>query len=817
MKIKSYLPHVVAVLLFTILSFAYFYPVIEGKVLKANDSMVAKINAKEISDFRAEYGEEPLWTNSLFSGMPAYLISTVYPGNLFRHIDKVLRIFGMPVAVVFLSMAGFYILLLMFGVNPWLAIVGAVGYGLSSFLFQIIAAGHNTQAVALAYLAPLIGGVWYAYRKDAIKGAIFTAFILALELLANHPQVTYYGFMIILVFLIIEFIYAIKEKVLIKFFRTSAIMIIPFIIGIGINFAFLYTTYEYGKYSMRGKSDLIIDSEYETSGLKKDYIVQWSYGVGETFNLLIPDFKGGSSHPFDRDSEIVRLLKQNGNTEAANMMGKYWGPQPSTEGPHYIGAVIIFLFVLGLVLIRGRDMWWLLIVTVLSIMLAWGRYFMPLSHLFIDYFPGYNKFRSVTFILIIAQITIPLLGMLALKEFYNSGIPKKKMIRGLLTALGVTGGVALLFLIIPSLAGSFLNEYEVDYPDIFKNALIADRKGLLRNDAFRSLIFILMAGGTLLAVVFEKIKKEYSVLIIGLLILIDLWSVDRRYLNADRFVRPSILQKSFSPSAADAFILKDPSDFRVWNRSVSTFNDNSPTSWFHKSIGGYHGAKLKRYQELIDSALGRDIFRFDSIASNVTSEAEVLKIFSKTPVLNMLNTKYVIYHPEAPPLLNEHALGNAWFVRKSLIAGNANEELSILNRINPKEEAVVDRLFSDQLTRDSYQVEPEDQIKLISYKANELIYSFSASGERMVVFSEIYYPAGWKCYVDGTESRYFRANYVLRGMEVPAGEHKIRFSFEPASYKTGNSISLASSILLIVLLAGYGAMKIFRNRPSEND
>lgn len=817
MKIKSFLPHVIAILLFTVVSFAYFYPVLEGKVLKANDSMVAKINAKEISDFREEYGKEPLWTNSLFSGMPAYLISTVYPGNLFRHIDKVLRIFGMPVAVLFLSMAGFYILLLMFGVNPWLSIAGALGYGLSSFLLQIIAAGHNTQAVALAYLAPMIGGVWYAYRKNAIRGAIFTSFAMALELLANHPQMTYYGFMIILVFLIVEFIYSLKEKTIVKFLRTSAVMIAPLIIAAGINFAFLYTTYEYGRYSTRGKSDLVTDSKYETSGLKKDYIVQWSYGVGETFNLLIPDFKGGSSHPFDRDSEIIKLLRKNGNAEAAGMMMKYWGPQPITEGPHYLGAVIIFLFVLGLTIVRGKDLWWLLVVTILSIMLSWGRYFMPLANLFIDYFPGYNKFRSVTFILIIAQFSVPLMGILALKEFFNQGIEKKKLIKGLLTAAGITGGILLVFLLLPSLAGSFLNEYETEYPDIFKNALISDRKGLLRNDAMRSLVYVLLGAGILLAFIYGKLKKEFSILIISLLVLSDLWGVDKRYLNADRFVRPAVLQKSFSPTIADASILRDVSNFRVWNRTVSTFNDNSPTSWYHKSIGGYHGAKLKRYQELIDSALGRDIYRFDSIATNVNTEEEVMQIFNKTHILNMLNTKYIIYHPEAPPLINQHALGNAWFVKTPIIAENANEEIAMLIGINTAEKAVVDKIFSDQLTRESYSVEPEDKIILASYKANELIYNYTASGERMLVFSEIFYPAGWKCYIDGTESRYFRTNYVLRGMVVPGGEHEIRFSFEPASYKTGNRVSLASSVLLILLLAGYGAMRIFKNRRPEND
>jgi hypothetical protein len=810
MKIKSYLPHAVAVLLFTVLSFAYFYPVLEGKVLKANDSMVAKINAKEIQDFRAKYDKEPLWTNSLFCGMPAYLISTTYPGNLFKHVDTGLRIFGMPVAVIFLAMAGFYVLLLMFGVNPWLAIVGAVGYGLSSFLFQIIAAGHNTQAIALAYMAPMIGGVYYAYRKDAIKGALFTALFLALELLANHPQMTYYGLIILLVFVITEFIYSIKEKSILKFLKTSAILAVPVIIAIGINFAFLYTTYEYGKYSMRGKSDLVTESKNVSTGLKKDYITQWSYGIDETLNLLIPNLKGGSSEPFERDSETVKILRKNGNASEANMLPKYWGTQLGTEGPHYLGAIVIFLFVLGLILIKGRDKWWLLIATVLSIMLAWGKNFMPLTDLFIDYFPGYNKFRSVTFILIIAQFCIPLLGFLALKEVYFSEAPRKKLSKGLITALSITGGVVLLLLLIPGIAGSFLNQYEINYPAWLKTPLIADRKELLRSDALRSLILILLASGSIFGFLYNKLKKEYSILILGLLILFDLWSVDRRYLNADRFVKPAVMQKAFAQTVADAAILKDPSYNRVWNRSVSTFNDNSPTSYFHKSIGGYHGAKLKRYQELIDSSLGRDIYRFDSVATSVRSEAELMPIFDNTPIFNMLNTKYIIYNPDAPPLLNSHALGNTWFVEKPMLVENANAELSTLNEINPEKEAVIDDIFKDQITRSSYPGEEGDKIELVSYRANELVYKYSASGERLAVFSEIYYPAGWKSFVDGNENKYFRANYVLRAMIVPEGNHEIKFVFEPASYINGNRISLASSILLILLLAGYIGIKIYK-------
>jgi len=809
MKIKSILPHLIAVVLFTIISFAYFYPVLEGKVLKANDSMVAKINAKEIQDFRQEFGKEPLWTNALFSGMPAYLISTKYPGNIFKHIDTALRIYGMPVAVLFLSMLGFYFLLLMLGVNPWLSIAGGVGYGLSSFLLQIIAAGHNTQAVALAYMAPLIGGVWYAYRRDVIKGALFTAFILALELIANHPQMTYYSFIILLIFIISEFVYSIKEKTILSFLKKSAIMIIPVVLAVGINFGFLYTTYDYGKYSMRGKSDLLTESKNYSSGLKKDYITQWSYGIGETFNLLVPDFKGGSSHPVDRDSETYKLLRKNGASQA-DMPYKYWGTQPGTEGPHYLGAIVIFLFILGLILVKGRDKWWMLIATLLSIMLAWGSNFMPLTDLFVDYFPGYNKFRSVTFILVIAQFCVPLLGFLALKELFYSETPGKKLMKGFLTALSITSGLLLLFLVFPGIAGSFLNPFESDYPDVVKETLVTDRRNLLTSDALRSLLFILAGAGIILAAMYNKLKKEYAILIVGLLVLVDLWSVDKRYLNADRFFKPAVMQKSFTPTVADQEILKDKSHFRVWNRSVSSFNDNSPTSYFHNSIGGYHGAKLRRYQEVIDSAMGRDIFRFDSTVAIVRSEEDLVTVFEKTPILNMLNTKYIIFHPSYPPLLNQKALGNAWFVQEAMIAENANAELAALLSIDPAREAVIDMKFGDLVTAPKYTLEEGDKIELESVRSNELVYRYSAKGERLAVFSEIYYPSGWKAFIDGKESEHFRADYVLRAMVLPGGDHEVRFLFDPSSYKNGNRISLASSLLLILLLAGYGAMKFMK-------
>ncbi len=812
---KQLLPHLLIIAGFLVISYIYFYPVLEGKVLRANDSSVSNYISKEIRDYRAENGKDPLWTNSIFSGMPGYLILTRHPGNLMRHVHNVLMVFKMPVAVLFLAMTGFYVLLLMIGISRWIAAAGALAFGLSSFLFQILAAGHNTQAIALAYMAPMIGGVWYAYRHDAIKGALFTAFILSLELLANHPQITYYAGICLLVFIIIEFIWSVKEKTIPKFLQTSAILIIPVIIAIGVNFGNLYTVYEYSKYSMRGKSDLVTENKNMSSGLDRDYIVNWSYGIDETMNLLIPDYKGGSSKPFDRDSETVKALRQNNMASASNQVMKYWGTQPGTDGPHYMGAIIIFLFILGLIITKGREKWWLLIATILSVMLAWGKNFMPFTNLFIDFVPGYNKFRAVTMTLVIAQFCIPLLGALALRDIYESNLSGKELFKGMKIALGITGGILLLAIIFPGIAGSFLNQGETGYPDWLKSSMVADRKELLRSDAIRSLAFILAGASAIFAFIHNKLRKEYSIVIIGLLVLLDLWTVDKRYLNADRFERPAAIQKSLAPSVADAFILQDQSYKRVLNLAVSTFNDNSPTSYFHKSIGGYHGAKLKRYQELIDSALIGEINNYISAAGNARSAQDLIPAPGTTPALNMLNTRYIIYNTEAPPVINPHCLGNAWFVEKPLLVENANEEIMAINSLNPASEAVIDKKFRDQVTGTVYPISDGDTISLVSYQPNELIYKYSAGTEKLIVFSEIYYPAGWKCYIDGNEKPYMRANYVLRAMTAPAGDHEITFTFSPESYKTGNKVSLASSVLLFLLIGGFIANELIRKRKTK--
>jgi hypothetical protein len=448
-------------------------------------------------------------------------------------------------------------------------------------------------------------------------------------------------------------------------------------------------------------------------------------------------------------------------------------------------------------------------------MLAWGKNFLPLSDLFIEFFPGYNKFRAVTMILAIAEFCIPLLGILALRDIFNGTISRKEILKGLKIAGGLTGGFLLLAMVIPGIAGSFLSSYEISLPVWIKDALIADRKDLLRSDAFRSLIFILLSIGVILGFAYEKIRKGQTILVLTLLIVFDLWSVDKRYLSADRFQKPIALRKVFTPTAADASILEDKSNYRVLNMSVSTFNDNSPTSYFHKSIGGYHGAKLKRYQELIDTAIIRNLDLIQAASSNSKSMEEFQSVFAGTIALNMLNTKYLIYNPEAPPMVNKYALGNAWFVEKPRMVENANMEISSINYFNPSEEAIIDIKFKDQILKQAYPVMPNDTIELVSYLPDELIYKYTASDEKLVVFSEIYYPAGWIGYIDGKESSYFRTNYILRGMVVPAGTHEIKFSFKPSSYITGNKVSMVSSILLILIIAGYFTSRLLIKPKAE--
>ncbi|HUW93231.1 MAG TPA: hypothetical protein VMV74_08710 [Bacteroidales bacterium] len=798
--------HAGIILIFTIISFAYFFPVLEGKKLNAHDTKVFVGSSKEIQDYRNEFGKEPLWTNSMFGGMPAFLISAKFPGNLIKHLDGLLKTFKTPVAALFLAFVGFYILLLLFKVKPWLALAGALAYGFTSYLFVSLSAGHNTKVYAMAYMAPVIGSVVYAFRANAFRGSALFALFLSLQIMANHIQITYYTFLILIVFGIYELIHTVKAKLYGPFLKSLILLFAGAIIAIGVNFGTLYTTWEYAQESTRGKSDLTNDSSKNEMGLDKEYITQWSYGIGETMTLLVPDFRGGATVSFDRNSETIKALRKNNMAQASSQVFKYWGKQPLTSGPVYFGAIILFLFVFGLIIIPGREKWWILTAVLLSLFLSWGKNFMPLTSLFIDYFPGYDRFRAVSMILVIAGVCVPLLAVLALKEITDGKVPLRKTMKALGIATGVTGGLAFLFFLLPGLAGSFLRPDEVSIPDSYswlKDAMIADRKMMMRTDAIRAALLIAAGAATLWFYLKDKLKPLSMIVILGVLFLIDQIPVDARFLNGSNFESKRVSENSLAPSAADKAILQDKSEFRVLNLTVSTFNDAS-TSYYHNSVGGYSGAKLKRYQELIETRLSEEINSLISLLQNATSLDEATRVLKQANALNMLNTKYIILSPDAAPIVNSNALGNVWLVEKTSLVENANAELDALKTIDPASEVVVDRRFADLVTVTETPAGSKDTIYLSSYQPNLLIYETNLASDRMAVFSEIYYPHGWTALIDGETANHFRTDYVLRGMVVPAGQHTITFKFEPQSYKTGNRVSMASSIILILLLVWTG-------------
>ncbi len=815
--LKPALPHLVMVLVFTVISFLYFYPVLEGREINAHDTKVYEGSSKEISDYRELHGKEPLWTNSMFGGMPAYVISAKYPGNLFKHLDDFLKLYRTPVAALFLSMLGFYILLLFCRVNPWLAMGGAIAYGFASYLFVSLSAGHNTKAYAMAYMAPVVGSVIYSFRRNALTGGILFALFMSLELMANHFQITYYTGLTVVVFGIFELVDAIKRKAISSFLKTLGILVAGALIAFSVNFASLYSTWEYGKESTRGKSELTKAGGASETGLDKEYITQWSYGIDESLTFLIPNFRGGATAPFSKDSETVKILRKNNMAQAQGQVYRYWGRQPSTSGPVYFGAVVLFLFVLGLLIVRGREKWWILTAVLLSLFLSWGKNFMPLTSFFIDHFPGYDKFRAVSMTLVIAGLCVPLLAVLAVKAITDGSVTKEKARQSVMAAAMLTGGLALIFFLLPGLAGSFLRPDEKTFPDSLswlRNAMIDDRRMMVRADALRS--FLLIAGGAALLWFFLKEKIRLSYFLIGLpvLFLVDQIPVSARYLGASNFETKKAAVNSFAPTVADKVILGDKADFRVLNLTVSTFNDAS-TSYHHHSIGGYSGVKMKRYQELIESSLMDDINSLISSLRTASSWEDAEGVMKNLCALNMLNTKYIIIDPNSSPLLNRYAFGNAWFTDRITLVENADVELMAIKTADPRHEAIVDRRFSDMIPVTETRSSDSDTIFLTSYEPNLLTYKYRLSSERVAVFSEIYYKYGWQAYIDNVPADHFRTDYVLRGMTLPAGEHTVTFRFEPKSYRIGNDVSLAGSVILLSLLA-FAFLKGFITRRRDD-
>ncbi len=801
-KFKKFSPHLIVILLFVGISFTYFSPVLQGKLLNMADITHHKGMSKEVTDFREATGEEALWTNSMFSGMPAYQISTRSNGNLIQYVVKAISLgIPRPANLLFLYLLGFYLLLLSLKVDYRLSAVGAIAFAFSSYFFIIIMAGHMTKAHAIAYVPMVVAAVLYTYRGRMFLGGVLTALTVALELYANHLQITYYLVLVLILIGVVQFVKDLKANNLTSFAKRSGVLVLAALLASGTAVTRLSTTMEYGTESTRGKSELTNNLDNKTSGLDKDYATSWSYGVAETFTLLIPNFYGGASQgELTTDSETYNAIKRAPNAkQIIKQLPLYWGTQPFTSGPTYAGAIVMFLFIFGLLFVKSEMRVWILLATIMSIMLAWGKNFMPLTDLFLDYFPGYNKFRAVSMILVIAEFTLPLLGFVALNKFLSEDdddyetdnkvkdiktqkashvVVKSKKLRSLNLAFYIAGGITLVFALMPNLFFDFVGGQDANlaksgWP---VDALQSDRAGLLSADAWRSFIFIALSFGAMWMFLKNKLSSKYVIFIVGVLVLTDMWTINKRYLNDDNFARKSKVEIPYQATAADQQILRDKDpNFRVFNQSVSTFNDAS-TSYFHKSIGGYHGAKLKRYQELIENHISK----------------------GNMAVLNMLNTKYFIT-PKGQAQQNPGTMGNAWFINEITTVANADAEIASLNGFNPANTAIVDVRFSEQIIDGLDNVGAS--ITLTEYKPNYLKYNSTASKSGIAIFSEIYYDKGWNAYVDGELKPHFRANYVLRGMQIPAGKHVVEFKFEPAVYHVSERIAFASSIILLLLLA----------------
>jgi len=825
MNFNNLKPYLLAILAFLVIASIYFIPVFQGKNLRSHDTLTWKGMSKEVSNYREKSGEEALWTNSMFGGMPAYLISVQYKSNLVKYIPTILKInHENPHMIVFMYFLGFYILLLAFGVNPWLAIVGGLAYGFSSYFIIIIDAGHVTKAIALGYMPAVIAGAYLAFsRKKILLGGSVFALFLALQMLTNHFQIVYYTFWMLLfygIYLLITNISQSKKltnnlmssllletKALLKPF---AALLVGLILAIGANFTAIYLTNEYGKDSMRGKSELTIsDQKNETSGLDKRYATAWSYGKAETFNLFIPNLLGGSSvGELGTDSEVYKFLEENGvqgAKEIVKQMPLYWGTQTSTSGPVYIGAVVVFLFVFGMFFLKNSIKWWIFAVTIFSFLLAWGENFMALTYFFLDYVPYWNKFRVPSMILIMAQFVFPLLALLSLNQLLEGDYDKKKLQKSLYYALGITGGIALVFIVFSGAFFNFTGYRDAEmaksgWSETLLEALRSDRQSLLVSDALRSLVLVIISGAFIWLYSIQKLSKEIFILLFGVLILADLWLVDKRFVNNDKFVREGRNDQAWQMTLADGEVLKDKDpNFRVLNLAVDPFNDAS-TSYYHKSIGGYHGAKMKRYQELIEYQILTEIQQVYKAFNSKPTPQSLDSVLGSLDVLNMLNMKYLIYNSQVAPLQNGRTNGNAWFVANYKIVANADEELTGLSNIQTKTTALIDKRFEKQLNNLTIVPDSLAQIALTEYKPNHLKYKCTSKTQQLAIFSEIYYDKGWNAYINGKPAQYIRANYVLRAMIVPEGTNEIEFVFEPKMYSIGNIVSLASSSVLFLLL-----------------
>lgn len=813
---KKFVPDIVAVLLFAVLAFAYFFPAdTEGRILYRHDASAGVGAGQEHSEYHQRTGKVTRWTNSLFSGMPTYQMAPSYESasTLNTAINAYHLWLPENVWYVFVYLLGFYILLRAFDFRWHLAALGSVMWAFSTYFLIIIAAGHIWKVYALAYLPPLIAGIVLAYRGKYLWGLILTAVFAAFEINANHVQMTYYYLFIIFFMILAYLIEAIREKRLVHFLKATAVCAVGALVGVMVNISNLYHTWQYSQESMRGKSELVKENNgnQTSSGLERDYITQWSYGIGETWTLLVPNTKGGASQPLVMNKTAMAHADNN-YIGIYQQIGQYWGEQPGTQGPVYVGAFVLFLFVLGLFIVKGPMKWALLAATVLSIMLSWGKNFMGLTDLFIDYMPMYAKFRTVASILVIAEFTIPLLAMLALKEVVSGKMKSDKLRKAIFASFALTGGIALLFWLMPDVFfGNYVSSSEMQalsqFPADQLQPLLANltemRRAMFTSDAMRSFIIILVGTFFLLLYKANKLKVSYLAAILFVLCLIDLWQVNKRYLNDAMFVPKYEREQAQTKTETDEIILADKTlDYRVLNLASNTFNENE-TSYYHKSIGGYHAAKLRRYQELIEAHIAPEMQQAFAAVAEAGGDMTLVKGDSVYPVLNMLNTRYFILplqDGKTVPVENPYTYGNAWFVNSVKFVDNANQELDALGQLDLRHEAVADAKFREQLkavaeeTSDSASI-----VTLTNYEPNQLTYDVKSVRGGVVVFSEIYYP-GWTATVDDQPVELGRVDYVLRALTVTPGQHKVVLSFFPKSLDITESVAYASFGVLVVLV-----------------
>ena len=826
--IKRLLPDIIVIAFFAVISFVYFCPAVtEGRILSQHDSVAGIGAGQEHSEYHKRTGKMTRWTNATFSGMPTYQVAPSYEStNLLNKIAELYHLY-LPTYVwyVFVMLLGFYILLRSFNFKVWMSALGAIIWAFSSYFFIIIAAGHIWKLMTLAYIPPTIAGMVLIFRKKYLLGGLLTALFVALQINSNHIQMSYYFLIVMLAMYIAYGIMARKQQEMSHFLKATGVLALAGILGICINLSNLYHTYEYSKESMRGKSELVKENSANqtNSGLERDYITQWSYGIGETFTLLVPNTKGGASVPLAMNEKAM----EKANPMYMNIyrqIGQYWGEQPGTSGPVYVGAFVMFLFVLGLFIVKGPMKWALLVATILSILLSWGKNFMGFTDFFIDYIPMYSKFRTVSSILVVAEFTIPLLAMLALKEWVERPQLLKENRKEILISLGLTGGLALLFALAPKLFfSSYVSSMEMNalqgIPADQLVPLLANleevRMSMFTSDAWRSVFIILIGINLLWMYSAGKLKQNVLVGALIVLCLVDMWDVNKRYLYDGQFVEKQEQTRTFEPTETDKIILQDKDlNYRVLNLASNTFNENN-TSYWHKSIGGYHAAKLRRYQEMIEEHISTEMNSLFKEVAEAGGDMDSLDA-SKFPVLNMLNARYFIFPLEGGqtvPLRNPFALGNAWFVDEVQYVNNANEEIEAIHGIDPLHKIVVDKRF-ESVVQASSASDSTCSITLTAYEPNDLKYEVNSSKGGTVVFSEIYYP-GWQAYIDGEKVEHGRANYILRAMNVPAGQHVVEFKFDPDTLHATETIAYIAFALLAIAAIVVIIIEIRKKKKAE--